>query len=142
MCFFRISCNQQIIEAEINDKLAKNDPLDMDRIQKLQMHLGMILSNEPTLAVSNATLHEFILMKLKQVTLSFSKTLKKNTKRETAKLEEELNDLVNSNDPNSAAIIRYLEEVLNRKEKEHLERELQFKENFTLLEDEKPTNFF
>ena len=71
--------HRQIIEAEINDKLAKNDPLDMDRIQKLQMHLGMILSNEPTLAVSNATLHEFILMKLKQVTLSFSKTLKKNS---------------------------------------------------------------
>ena len=107
----------------------------------------MILSNEPTLesliqrplAVSNATLHEFILMKLKQVTLTFAKTLKNNTKRETAKLEEELNDLVNSNDPNSAAKIRALEEVLNLKEKEYLERELQFKENFTLLEDEKPS---
>jgi hypothetical protein len=109
------------------------------------MHLGMILSNEPTLdsllkrplAVSNATLHEFILHKLKQVTLSFSKTLKK-----TAKLEEELNDLVNSNDPDSADKIRNLEEVLNLKEMEHLERELQIKENFTLLEDEKPTTNF
>ena len=81
-------------------------------------------------------------MKLKEVTLSFSKTLKTNTKRETAKLEEELNDLVNSNDPNSAAKIRDLEEELNLKEQEHLERELQFKENFTLLEDEKATKNF
>ena len=114
------------------------------------MHLGLILSNEPNieclikrpLAVSNATLHEYILMKLKEVTLKFSKTLKNNTKRDTAKLEEELNDLVNSNDPNSAAKIRNLEEELNLKEQEHLERELQFKENFTLLEDEKPTRNF
>ena len=142
--------HRQKIEAELNEKLAKNDPLDINRINKLQIHLGMILSNEPTLesliqrplAVSNATLHEFILMKLKQVTLTFAKTLKNNTKRETAKLEEELNDLVNSNDPNSAEKIRALEEVLNLKEKEYLERELQFKENFTLLEDEKPSKFF
>ena len=138
--------HRQKIEAELNDKLAKDDPLDINRINKLQIHLGMILSNEPTLesliqrplAVSNATLHEFILMKLKQVTLTFAKTLKNNTKRETAKLEEELNDLVNSNDPNSAEKIRALEEVLNLKEKEYLERELQFKENFTLVGDEKP----
>jgi hypothetical protein len=119
--------HMQKIEAELNDKFAKNDPLDINRIQKLQMHLGMILSNEPTLesliqrhlAVSNATLHK-----------TFAKT---------AKLEEELNDLVNSNDLNSAAKIRDLKEVLNLKEKEHLERELQFKEYFTLLEDVKPT---
>jgi hypothetical protein len=110
--------HRQKIEAELNDKLAKDDPLKINRINKLQIHLGMILSNEPTLesliqrplAVSNATLHEFILMKLKQVTLTFAKTLKNNTKRETAKLEEELNDLVNSNDPNSAEKIRALEE--------------------------------
>jgi hypothetical protein len=31
---------------------------------------------------------------------------------------------------------------LNLKEKEHLERELQFKENFSLLEDKKPTICF
>ena len=66
----------------------------------------------------------------------------KNTKRETAKLEEELNDLVNFNDPNSAEKIGILKEELNLKEQEHLERELQFKENFTLLEDEKPTRNF
>ena len=71
-----------------------------------------------------------------------SKPLKTNTKRETAKLEEELNDLVNSNDPDLAAKIRNLKEELNLKEQEHLERELQFKENFTLLEDEKPTKNF
>ena len=49
---------------------------DINRINKLQIHLGMILSNEPTLesliqrplAVSNATLHEFIFMKLMEVT--------------------------------------------------------------------------
>ena len=127
-----ISRHRQKIEAELNEKITNNDPKDINRINKLQMHLGMILSNEPTieclikrpLAVSNATLHEFILMKLKEVTLSFSKTLKTNTKRETAKLEEELNDLVNSNDPNSAVKIRILEEELNLKEQEHLEREL------------------
>ena len=76
--------HRQKIEAELNEKLAKDNPLDINRINKLQIHLGMILSNEPTLesliqrplAVSNATLHEFILMKLKQVTLTFAKTLK------------------------------------------------------------------
>ena len=142
--------HRQKIEAELNEKIPKNDPRDIVRINKLQMHLGLILSNEPNieclikrhLAVSNATLHEYILRKLKEVTLKFSKTLKNNTQRETAKLEEELNDLVNSNDPNSAAKIRNLEEELNLKEQEHLERELQFKENFTLLEDEKPTRNF
>ena len=94
--------HRQKIEAELNDKITKNDPRDINRINKLQMHLGMILSNEPTteclihrpLAVSNATLLEYILMKLKEVTLKFSKSLKYNSKRETAKLEEELNDLL------------------------------------------------
>jgi hypothetical protein len=73
-------------EAELKEKIAhKKDPMDINKINKLQMHLGMILRNEPTLeclvqrplAVSNATLHVFIMMKLKEVTLKFSQTPQK-----------------------------------------------------------------
>ena len=51
----------------------------------LELQLALYLCFEPTIedliarpmSISNATLHEFILMRLKQVTLIFSKSLKK-----------------------------------------------------------------
>ena len=71
----------------LNDEI-KQLSKDPDRLLDLnnrKIRLALHLSNQPTLdelikrpmTVSNATLHEFILMKLKEVTLTFEKTLKK-----------------------------------------------------------------
>ena len=54
-------------------------------LENRKLQLAIYLSCEPTieelikrpLTVSKASLHEFILMKLKEVTLDYSKTLKK-----------------------------------------------------------------
>ena len=50
--------------------------------------------------------------------------------------------MVNSDSINSAEQILILEGELLQKDQEFLEQELKFKENFTLLEDEKPTKNF
>ena len=92
------------------------------------------------MSISNATLHELILMRLKQVTLIFAKTLKKKkTRKETTRLENELTRLMDSDSQDSAEKIRLIEHEILQKEQEFLEQELKFKENFTLLEDERAT---
>ena len=80
-------------------------------------------------------------MKLKEATLEFSKTLKVNTRKEELRKENELNNLINSDTINSERI-QLLENEILQTELEHVSRELQFKENFTLLEDEKPSRNF
>jgi hypothetical protein len=115
----------------------------------LEIQLALYLSFEPTIAdliarplsISSATLHEFILMRLK-VTLIFSKTLKKNTRKETTRLENELTILIDSDSQDSAEKIRLIELEILQKEQEFLEQQLKFKENFTLLEDERATKNF
>jgi hypothetical protein len=80
-----------------------------------------------------------MLLRLKDVTLIFSKTLKKNTRKETTRLENELTRLIDSDSQDSEEKIRLIElEIL---QKELLEQQLilKFKENFTLLKDEHAT---
>ena len=76
------------------------------------------------------------------MTLIFSKTLKKNNRKESERLENELNNLVDSDSREAAEQIRIIENEILLKEQEFLEQELKFKENFTLLEDERPSKFF
>ena len=81
-------------------------------------------------------------MQIKEVTLVFDKSLKKNTRKETKKLEDELTRLINCDSADSVIKIRTIEDKLVQIEQEFLEKELKFKENFTLLEDEKPSKHF
>jgi hypothetical protein len=114
----------------------------------LELQLALYLSFEPTivdliarpLSSSSATLYEFILMRLKEVTLIFSKPLKKNTRKETTRLENELTRLIDSDSQDSAEKIRLIELEILQKEQEFLEQQLKFKENFTLHEYERATN--
>ena len=115
-----------------------------------KIRLALHLSNQPTIeelikrkmTIDDATLHEFILMRLKEVTLVFDKSLKKNSRKENKKLEDELTRLINCDSADSAVKISTIEDKLVQIEQEFLEKELKFKENFTLLEDEKPSNHF
>ena len=76
------------------------------------LQLAFYLSCEPTIeelinrpmSISKATLHEFILMKLKEATLKFSKSLKVNTRKEELRKENELNNLINSESLNTERI--------------------------------------
>ena len=56
--------------------------------------------------------------------------------------ENELNDLINSDTIDNVERIWLLEGEILQSELEHLSLDLKFKENFTLLEDEKPTKNF
>ena len=49
---------------------------------------------------------------------------------------------MDSDSREAAEQIRIIENEILLKEQEFLEQELKFKENFTLLEDERPSNFF
>ena len=68
-----------------------------------KIRLALHLSNQPTIeelikrkmTIDDAILHEFILMRLKEVTLVFDKSLKKNSRKENKKLEDELTRLIN-----------------------------------------------
>ena len=73
--------------------------------------------------------------------MEFSKSLKTNTRKDEIRKENELNNLINS-DTNNTERIQLLENEILQTELEHVSRELQFKENFTLLEDEKPSRNF
>ena len=110
--------------------------------KKFLIQKAPIISIEPTMTISDASLHEFILMEIKEKTLAFSKSNSKERKKETTDLENKLNDLVNSDDPESEAQIIQVEEELSLRENEFLATKLQFKENFTILEDEKPSKKF
>ena len=74
--------------------------------------------------------------------MSLISLLKKNTRKEAKKLEDELTRLINCDSAESVVQIRTIEDKLAQVEQEFLEKELKFKENFTLLEDEKPSKHF
>ena len=153
--------NKEIYEVErmINNAIAalKKEIKSLEKVpDKLldlnnrKIRLALLLSNQPTIeelltrkmTINEATLHEFILMRLKDITLVFDKSLKKNSRKEAKKLEDELTRLINSDSADSVGQIRTIEEKLAQVEQEFLEKELKFKENFTLLEDEKPSKHF
>ena len=81
-------------------------------------------------------------MRLKEVTLAYSKTLKKTKNTERICLNDELDDLLNSDSPNIEEKIKTLEGEILQKDLEEIEHELKFKENFTLLKDERPIKNF
>ena len=81
-------------------------------------------------------------MRLKEVTLAYSKTLKKAKNTERIRLNDELDDLLNSDSPNIEEKIKTLEGEILQKDLEEIEHELKFKENFTLLEDERQSKNF
>ena len=138
------------IQKKIKGLSTATDPRSRAIFDNLELQLALYLWFEPTIAdliarpmsISNATLHEFILMRLKEVTLVFTKTLEKNTRKETTRLENELTKLIDSDSRDSAEKIRLIEHEILQKEQEFLEQELKFKENFTLLEDERATKNF
>ena len=73
------------ISKRLKELSTANDPRSRAIFDNLELQLALYLCFEPTIedliarpmSISNATLHEFILMRLKQVTLIFSKSLKK-----------------------------------------------------------------
>ena len=90
---------RQALECEIT--ALKKDPAKVNELSNHELQLALYLSCEPTIeelinkqmTVSNATLHEYILMKLKEMTLAYSKKLKKSTRKEQIRLENELTTL-------------------------------------------------
>jgi hypothetical protein len=76
---------RQEISKRLKELSTANDPRSRAIFDNLELQLALYLCFEPTIedliarpmSISNATLHEFILMRLKQVTLIFSKSLKK-----------------------------------------------------------------
>ena len=71
----------------INIKELRKDPSKLKELNNHELQLALYLSCEPTIdellkrpmSISKATLHEFVLMKRKEATLEFSKSLKVNT---------------------------------------------------------------
>ncbi len=70
------------------------------------------------------------------------KNSKKTKDTERIRLNNELEDILNSDNPNSTEKIKNLEEQILQKDLEEIEIDLKFKENFTLLEDERPSKNF
>ena len=95
----------------------RKDPNKVNDLNNHELQLALYLSCEPTIeellerpmSIGKATLHEFILMKLKEATLEFSKALKVSTRKEVIRKENELNELVNSETINSFERIQLLE---------------------------------
>ena len=71
--------------------------------------------------------------------INIFKNPENNTRKETTRLENELTRLIDSDSQDSAEKIRLIELEILQKEQEFLEQQLKFKENFTLLEDERAT---
>ena len=142
--------NKVIENLKTEIKELEKDPDKLLDLNNRNIRLALLLSNQPSIeelltrkmTINEATLHEFILMRLKDITLVFDKSLKKNSRKEAKKLEDELTKLINCDTAESVHQIRTIEEKLAEIEQEFLEKELKFKENFTLLEDEKPSKHF
>ena len=97
--FLSLKRGKKSQQQKIKELSTANDPRSRAIFDNLELQLALYLCFEPTIAdllarpmsISNATLHEFILMRLKEVTLIFTKNLEKNTrKKETTRLENEL----------------------------------------------------
>jgi hypothetical protein len=116
----------------------------------LKTQIAFLLSCEPTIEdllsrdinVSNPALHEYVLAKVKTESLSYAKASTKEFHDNTEILKVELNELINSDDPNNTRKITDLEVQLATIEEEYLVKELEYKDNFSVLEDEKPTRNF
>ena len=87
--------NSDIAALKEEIKQLNKDPDKLLDLNNRKIRLALHLSNQPTIeellkrkmTVSEATLHEFILMKLKEVTLVFDKSLKKTLGRKTKNLK-------------------------------------------------------
>ena len=87
--------NSDIAALKEEIKLINTDPDKFLDLNNRKIRLILHLSNQPTIeellkrkmTINEATLHEFILMRLKEVTLVFEKSLKKNTRKETKNLK-------------------------------------------------------
>ena len=87
--------NSDIAALKEEIKLLKKDPDKLLDLNNRKIRLALHLSNQPTIeellkrkmTINEATLHEFILMRLKEVTLVFEKSLKKTLERKTKNLK-------------------------------------------------------
>ena len=76
-------------------KQLSKDPDKLLDLNNRKIRLALHLSNQPTIeelikrkmTIDDATLHEFILMRLKEVTLVFDKSLKKTLERKIKNLK-------------------------------------------------------
>ena len=76
-------------------KQLSKDPDKLLNLNNRKIRLALHLSNQPTIEelltrkmkIDDATLHEFILMRLKEVTLVFDKSLKKTLERKMKNLK-------------------------------------------------------
>ena len=113
--------------------------------------IGVLLSNEPTnaellehpLDISKPTLLELVLTQLKDDTINYSKRDKTTKSQRKFELKAELQSLICEPDTveNNIAIHDKTVE-LESIEEEDLRGKLEKKENFNLLDNEKPTKAF
>ena len=89
----------------INIKELRKDPSKLKELNNHELQLAFYLSCDELLkrpmSISKATLHEFVLMKLKAATVELSKSLKTNTRKDEIRKENELNNLINSDTNNT-----------------------------------------
>ena len=95
-----------------------------------------------TMVVDYKAIHEFILQKCKEQTMTFTKKFKlRGNSPQINKLKTVLTKLVNQGGDNSEEILR-VEEQIQLLVDEDLTKALQNRKNFRILEDERPSKSF
>ena len=95
-----------------------------------------------TMVVDYKAIHEFILQKYKERTMTFTKKFKlRGNSPQINKLKTELTKLVNQGGDNSEEILR-VEEHIQLLVDEDLTKALQNRKNLSILEDERPSKSF
>ena len=80
--------NNVIADLKKEIKVLEKDPDKLLDLNNRNIRLALLLSNQPSIeelltrkmTINEATLHEFILMRFKDITLVFDKSLKKKIK--------------------------------------------------------------
>ena len=149
---------QALVKArvEMEGRLAalERTPLDWpttDRINSLRLQVALLISKEPSIEelillpreINDSSLLEFILHKMKEVTITFSKALYFRRRVEKEDLIKALTHALESQVTEAnKKLISELEQSLQSLENQYIREDLEKKASFTLLEDERPSKAF
>ena len=146
---FRTRC---LIEQDLDSRIHNAEHVDPPlAIAHKQLQLALLMSNEPTVAelldmqthINKAELHEKVLTKIKEKTIMFTKTMKKETKIHTQHLKAKLGELLDTNVNGSNDVeISDTQELIDNLEAKWLKTILENNKDYSLIDDEKPSKRF
>jgi len=114
----------------------------LSNIENLSNSLPTIDDLVPMTVVNHKAIHEFILQKCKEQTMTFTKKFKlRGNSPQINKLKTELTRLINNGGDNGEEILS-LEDQIQLLTDEDVEKALQNRKNFRILEDERPSKSF